>query len=389
VVRVYRYKQDTCYESGDEKVNLPYELSLDMLPSFVRDMTEKISIIDPTKDSRWDEFVAGQDGGTIYHTSAWAKVIKAAYGYKPHYYVLENEAGQIIAAIPFYLVRSILTGKRLVCLPFSDFCHPLGEDASHITPLLDSAKKEINTRTASYLEIKGWQHGIPPAQLSLVARHFHTSYILDLSPDTETLLKGFHDSIRRGIRQAEKRGVTARISQSKEDLERFYELNVATRKKLGVLPQPHTFFEAIFHHVISQGSGFLVMAEWETKIIAGALFITYKDNIHYKSNASDENYLQKRPNNLVIWEAILYAHAHGYSHFDFGRCSPEEEGLRTFKARWGANEIDLPYYYYPEVGGFSTVAENSKKYRAMQLFSHVAPEFMFRAAGSLLYKHLA
>jgi len=352
-------------------------------------MTEKINIIDPTNDSRWDEFVTGQEHGTIYHTSAWAKVIKEAYDYKPRYYVLENEAGQIMAAIPLYLIRSMLTGKRLVCLPFCDFCHPLGEDETLITLLLDSAKKEIDARTASYIEVRGWPNGIPPAQLSLVAHHFHTSYILDLSPDTDTLLKRFHDSIRRGIRQAEKRGVTARISQSKEDMERFYDLNVATRKKLGVLPQPRAFFEAIFHHIISQGSGFLAMAEWETKVIAGALFITYKDNIHYKSNASDEKYLQKRPNNLVIWEAIRYACASDYNHFDFGRCSPEEEGLRTFKARWGANEIDLPYYYYPEGGGFSTVPEKSRKYRAMQLFSYSMPEFIFRAAGSLLYKHLA
>jgi CelD/BcsL family acetyltransferase involved in cellulose biosynthesis len=352
-------------------------------------MTENINIIDPTKDNRWDEFVARQDGGTIYHTSAWAKVLQETYNYRPYYYVLENEAGQIMAAIPFYLIRSMLTGKRLVCLPFSDFCYPLGDDEAHLTLLLDSAKKGINARIASYIEIRGWPDGISMSQQNLVARHYHTSYTLDLRSGPETLLKGFHDSIRRGIRQAEKRGVTARISQSKEDLERFYELNVATRKKLGVLPQPRAFFEAIYDHMISKNMGFLVMAEWETQAIAGALFITYKDNIHYKSNASNEKYLDKRPNNLLIWEAIRYACANGYNNFDFGRCSPEEEGLRTFKARWGANEIDLPYYYYPEVGGFSTVAESSKKYRAMQLFSHVAPEFIFRATGSLLYKHLA
>ena len=162
-----------------------------------------------------------------------------------------------------------------------------------------------------------------------------------------------------------------------------------TRKKLGVLPQPYSFFKALFRHVISQHLGFLLMAEWEGKVIAGVLFLTYKDTIYYKFNASDKNYLQKRPNHLVIWEAMRYACANDYKHFDLGRCSPEEEGLRTFKSRWGAKEVNLPYYYYPEVKGFTTVPENSPRYRAMRLFSRVVPPFAFRVAGSLLYKHLA
>ncbi len=76
----------------------------------------KVRIIDPTIEPLWDEFLSGQENSTIYHTSAWARVIKEAYGYLPRYYVLENEDGRYKAAIPFFGIKSRLSGKRLVCL---------------------------------------------------------------------------------------------------------------------------------------------------------------------------------------------------------------------------------------------------------------------------------
>jgi predicted N-acyltransferase len=348
----------------------------------------KISIIDPTIDSRWDEFVTSQKHSTIFHTSAWARVIKDTYSYVPRYYALENEAGQFIAAIPFYLIKSRLTGKRLVCLPFSDYCWPLGVEEADIDLLLNAVEKQVAQGEVSYLEVRGWQNGFIPTQSGLVTRNYHITCVLGLETGLDTLNKRFHDSVRRGIHQAEKRGITVRLTSDGIDLERFHRLHVMTRKKLGVLPQPYAFFKSLFHHVISQNLGFMVMADCEGKTVAGVIFLKYKDTIYYKFNASDENYLQKRPNHLVTWKAIQYACANNYKYFDFGRCTPEEEGLRIYKVRWGAKEVKLPYYYYPDVKGFTTVPENSTKYRVMRLFSHIMPQFAFETAGSLLYKHL-
>ena len=80
----------------------------------------EVKIVDPTSDGRWDAFITRQKYSTVFHSSNWAWVLKESYGYVPRYYVLENEAGDIKAAIPFFLIQSRLTGKRLVCLPFSD-----------------------------------------------------------------------------------------------------------------------------------------------------------------------------------------------------------------------------------------------------------------------------
>ena len=348
----------------------------------------KVRIIDPTIEPLWDEFISDQENSTIYHTSAWARVIKEAYGYLPRYYVLENENGHYRAAIPFFRIKSRLSGKRLVCLPFSDYCWPLGKEEADIALLFSSAKEEIETEVVSYLEIRGWPEGLSGAMSGLVSRNYHLLYLLDLELDIKALQAKFHDNVRRGIQQAEKRGVTARLANSEEDLDRFYRLNVATRKKLGVLPQPNAFFKSLFRHVISKNLGFIGIAECEGKTIAGVIFLTHKNTLYYKFNASDDNYLQRRPNHLVTWKAISYALANHFRCLDFGRCSPEEEGLRTYKSKWGSREVELPYYFYPAVRGFTTVTEDSARYKTMRLFSRIMPQPVFIWAGSLLYKHL-
>jgi CelD/BcsL family acetyltransferase involved in cellulose biosynthesis len=347
----------------------------------------KINTIDPTTDKRWDEFVAGQKSGVIFHTAAWARVIKESYGYAARYYVIEDDDDRICAAMPFFQIKSLFTGNRLVSLPFSDFCCPLGND-NEISVLFNHVKQELGEGAGSYLEIRGWPDGLSPDRLGLHRRDYHLLYLLDLEPDAEKLNGKFHDSVRRGIRQAEKRGVEVRMTHDEADLDLFYKLHLITRKKLGVLPQPRSFFKALYRNVISQNLGFTGLAESEGKIIAGVVFLNYKDTIYYKFNASHEEYLHKRPNHLVTWEAIKSACAQNYKHFDFGRCSPEEEGLRTFKTRWGAKEIMLPYYYYPRVQGISAASENSVRYRIMRLFSRLTPLSTFESAGSFLYKHL-
>ena len=351
--------------------------------------TASIRTIDPITERGWDEFIKKQAYHTIFHTSAWAQVLKDTYDYSSRYHIFENENHQISAAIPFYNVQSKITGKRLVCLPFSDYCWPLGDNDTTISSILNVIKKEIDAgkQGFEYLEVRGWQTKQPEAALNLTNVDHYVRYMLELEPDYNALSQKFHHSVRRGIHQAEKRDVTIRLTNAEEDMERFYNLHLSTRKKLGVFPQPRNFFKNIYHHIILQNYGFIGIAEFEGKTIAAVVFFVYGDTIYYKYNASDEKFLRKRPNHLIIWEAIKYACANNYKYFDLGRCAPEEKGLRVFKNHWGAKEINLPYYYYPNKKGLINTNWSKLEYHSMRLCSKIMPRFMYAIIGSYLYKH--
>ena len=346
------------------------------------------TIIDPTSDERWSRFIEGNKDAGVFHTAAWARVIEEAYHYVPRYYAAVDSSGVIHAAVPLWHIKSRLTGNRLVCLPFSDTCSPLG-DEQDIIALLDTVKEDITGGRASHLEIRGLPAAVVPDLTGLVARPYFSLYIVNLKPGPKQLMRDFHNNVRRSIRQAEGRDVTVRLSREKADLDAYYALHVQTRKKLGVLPQPRSFFDSLYRNVIEQGLGYTGLAESDGRCIAGVVFLRHGTTLYYKFNASDEAYLRKRPNHLITWRAIEEACAEGFQYLDLGRCAPEEESLRTYKTRWGAEEIELPYYYFPAVQGISSQSESSGKYKAMQLFSRLAPMFAFKAAGSLLYRHLA
>jgi CelD/BcsL family acetyltransferase involved in cellulose biosynthesis len=346
------------------------------------------TIIDPTKDEEWSRFIGRNKDAGIFHTAAWARVIEESYHYVPRYYALLDGSRAIRAALPLWHVKSRLTGNRLVCLPFSDTCYPLGDEADIVT-LLDAVKADIAGGQASHLEIRGLPSGVAPSRTGLVGRPYYALYVVNLKRGPKQLMRDFHNNVRRSIRQAEGRDVTVRLSREKADLDAYYTLHVQTRKKLGVLPQPRSFFNSLYNNVIEPGLGYTGLAESDGKCIAGVVFLRHGTTLYYKFNASDEAYLRKRPNHLITWLAIEEACAEGFQYLDLGRCAPEEESLRIYKTRWGADEIDLPYYYFPTVQGISSQSETSGKYKAMQLFSRLAPMFAFKAAGSLLYRHLA
>ena len=81
-------------------------------------------IINPVQNPGWDLVVALHRDAGCFHTSAWAKVLHKTYNHQPFY--LQFSRGRRLAAlVPLMEVRSALTGRRGVCLPFSDVCEPL------------------------------------------------------------------------------------------------------------------------------------------------------------------------------------------------------------------------------------------------------------------------
>jgi len=88
----------------------------------------------------------------------------------------------------------------------------------------------------------------------------------------------------------------------------------------------------------------LCLARFDDEFIAGSLCFTFKDTVFYWMNASYKKFWNLRPNNLIIWSMIKWAHNNGIRHFNFGATPPGAEELKRFKLRWGSQEI--PCYEY-------------------------------------------
>jgi len=340
-----------------------------------------ITVINPLQDPGWDSLLETSDLTTFFHTSAWAKGLSESYGYAPHYLSVVED-GKLCGLMALMTIRSCLTGKRGVSLPFSDECPPVATDQKTFDLLLNESIAYGRRSGWKYVEIRGGT-GFLPNAISAATYYVHT---LGLCPDEAGVSRRFKSNIRRNIHKAEKEGVTVAIERSREAVAAFYELHCGTRRHHGLPPQPWAFFEKIYDHVVATGKGFVALARYQNRWIAGAVYALYRNQAIYKYGASDRRLQHLRPNNLVMWEAIRWCCRHAVQSFSFGRTEPENEGLLQFKRGWGAAESTLSYYRYDlKVNRF--VAGTTSANKLNGLFRRM-PVPMLRMAGNLLYRHM-
>ena len=326
---------------------------------------------------------------TIFHHSAWARVLMDIYGRTPDYFILENENSEISAAAPFFWIKSPLTGKRLVSLPRSEFCYPLAYHEDDLGAILAEVCAAIDGNRGAYLEIRGWGKSGIPEELGLKEYPYYLTHSVMLDGDLQDVRARMSRNGRYNLRYAEKSPVTVRTGQDENDLKEFYRLTMSTRSRLNLLPQPYRFFRSIYQHLIISGHGYLLLAELNGKIIAANMYFCFRDTVTHEFNAQDRDYFEYRPNYSLIWTAMGLACQNSYRCYNFGRTHPENQQLAAFKRNWGSEEKTLPYYYYPAIHGIGSVTKNSLKYRAYNTINKYAPDFLLKFAGELMYTHMS
>ena len=344
----------------------------------------RIICIDPRTNPLWQKLTE-QYSSDAFHSPEWMKVLTATYGFTVQAHVILDDAGEPVAGLPFCRIEDI-RGKRLVALPFSDYCDPLVGEAAHWRLLLDKLLEE---------------------QIPFVVRPLHNAVALtderlalvnkakwhgiDLRPDLDTLWMSLHSSARRAIRKARKNGMVVQAAASKEDLRAFFELHLKVRKyKYRLLAQPYSFFENIWEQFIERQNGLLLLARHEGEVIGGIFFLEWKDGMYYKFNSSAPSFLAQRPNDLLLWKGIEYAKEKGFAHLDLGLSDWDQEGLVRYKRKFASEEKTISYLCY-EPNGATADSERDKKIKQLlpqltDLFTDESvPDLITEQAGDVLY----
>src|ERR1700753_944511 len=93
--------------------------------------------VDPLTDAGWDSHLASIGGATLFHSTAWARVLSESYGYRPYYLLREGVGGY--AAFPVVEGWIGRAGRRGFSLPFTDACGPIGADRVAIAEAKEAA----------------------------------------------------------------------------------------------------------------------------------------------------------------------------------------------------------------------------------------------------------
>ncbi len=346
-------------------------------------VADRLEVVDPTGVPGWDEQLACHPCATVFHSSAWARVLSETYGYQPLYFTAVED-GRLVALLPFMEIRSWLTGTRGVSLPFTDECAPILPDDIGFDDAVLQMIRLAETRNWKTLEFRGRCRGMG----NIPASAEYLTHELDLTIGEKALFSLFRSNVQRNIRKAEREGISVKPDSTPIGVKEFYRLNCLTRREHGLPPQPFRFFENLRSHVLEKGFGTLLLARHERKVIAGAVFLHFAGKAVYKYGASDRRHQELRPNNLVFREGIRDLCAKGVRTLSFGRTDLHHEGLRQFKLSWGAVEKTLQYAKYDVT---SKVYLSTKKYRATIPWESTMsklPVPVLRLIGRIAYRHV-
>ena len=115
--------------------------------------------MNPLVDREWDDAISTHPDATIFHSTAWARVLVDTYGHRPCY-VQMSLNGSLLALVPMMEVQSVLTRSRGICLPFSDYCAPLTFSSFGHELVTQKLQQIARERRWSYFELRS--HSIVP-----------------------------------------------------------------------------------------------------------------------------------------------------------------------------------------------------------------------------------
>jgi lipid II:glycine glycyltransferase (peptidoglycan interpeptide bridge formation enzyme) len=307
-------------------------------------------IIDIKEKERFNRFIAHHPKGHFLQTWEWGEV-KRGMGWEPLPLILEQD-GEIRAAMLILKRRLPLPGLNK-CIFYAPRGPVVDIDNEELCQVLFSgAQKAAREEGAIFLKIdpdvpahneqfvnilKKCRFKKNDTGLDFEGVQPAFVFRLDIRPTLEKLMETMYPKTRYNVRLAEKKGVTVRTANNRDDLRTFYEILQETAERDHFLIRGYEYFEMIWNNMVENGLAQIFMAEYQGRVISATLALILGDKAWYLYGASSNDYRNVMPNYLLQWEMIKWAHERQCTLYDFRGVSGDLDesnplyGLYRFK----------------------------------------------------------
>ncbi len=298
----------------------------------------------------WDDFVQGADDATIMHLYGWKAVMEHAYGHRT-FFLAALEEDQLRGVLPLTLVRNPILGRHLVSMPFMDYGGACTNGDENAEAVLVNAAIELAKRHHCGLVLRY----LTKSKLSLPCSLQKVTMFHALGTSEEALWKRLPPERRNRIKKTQKHGLTTSF-HGVEGLENFFKVFATNMRDLGSPVHSLGFFREVLDHL--KDFTRIILVHHNGQPIGAGLMLLYNGMISIPWVSSLRAFFDKCPNQALYWEAMRYGIANGDRILDFGRSS-RNSGTYEAKRQWGAELVQLHWYYYPE--GISPAGADAKQ----------------------------
>lgn len=273
---------------------------------------------DPVK---WNDAVAASPYASILQSFEWGQVKRGTW---TPLYVRFTDAGRSIG-------QALILKRRLPGTPFSILYAPRG-------PILqDWTSKALHAVAAQIRELAGQHralafrcdpeipesnvdavHALRSAGFSRSSENIQPrgTILLDLRPDAETMMAGYHHKTRYNIRLAFKKGVVVEEKNSPEGVDLFYDLFRTTAARDGFMILSKSYFHHLHRTLGEKNLCTIFVATYQHRPLAAIVQTVFDGRMTYLYGASSNEHRNLMPNHAVHWRAIEWAKQRGVTSYD-------------------------------------------------------------------------
>jgi FemAB-related protein (PEP-CTERM system-associated) len=291
-------------------------------------------------DAAWDRFVRATPAATFFHLSAWARVIRGAFGH-PTPYLFAEQDGAVVGVLPLARMRTRLFGDLLGSTPFCVYGGTIAASAEAAAALETAALELQRQLGAPALEFRrldapdaGWAER-PPLYFT-----FRKPIALT-GDDTKDMARNIPRKQRAEVRKAIERHKLTSVSDG--DTARLHRIYAESVRNLGSPVFPARYFRLLGEAFPDEHDVTTVLHEGRP--VAAVLNFHFREQVLPYYGGGTQAARALSANDFMYWEVMRRAGAErGATLFDFGR-SKAETGAFQYKRNWGFEATPLHYCY--------------------------------------------
>ena len=335
--------------------------------------------------SVWDHYVESKLSSSIYHFTAFKKVVEQSFGHRVVYLAAFSSSGSLCGVLPAIELKSRLFGHFLVSMPYFTYGAVLADSDSVADALYKALFEESKKLGAGHVELRATteQNSLPNGMKAKLSK---VSMVRSLPDSTEQLWDDIGTKVRAQIKKSQRFDLKMKLGKS-ELLDDFYGVFAENMRDLGTPVYSKNFFKALIDSSLSDHFDIGVVY-FEGKPVSTCFLMRHKGmmEIPWASALNSVNHMNV--NMYMYWAILRHAIATKNQFFDFGRSS-KDAGTYRFKKQWGAEPQQLYWYYWlPNGGELPELNPNNPKYKLLISVWQKLPVWLTKWIGPPVVKYL-
>jgi peptidoglycan pentaglycine glycine transferase (the first glycine) len=316
---------------------------------------------DAVYDPAWDNFLQNHPMGHYTQSSLWG-MLKVKFGWQV-FRILVKDGEEILGGAQLLTRRMPFYGKIGYITKGPLFNR---EDECAIQFLFEQLEHLAKRNSILLVSIQ------PPYSDQLYDQALHkyqyepscyyiippSTVLVDLTLSPEDIFSQMKRTTRQNIRAAQSRGVV--ISEGNDaDIPAFCDLKRKTESRSDFVHYDQCYYEEAWRLLAVHNHVKLWLATYNDELVAGLMAVYFGQQVVYAWAGSSRNHADKRPNDLLFWQAMMWGKEHGYRFCDLGGISPvvadainhnqeppdcKERGIARYKLGFGPMHNFPPAY---------------------------------------------